>query len=98
MAQIIKSRDKTDQKNFEYELELNMKKLPQINYLSIKPVGIIMLILGFMTAQNSALADERESLEQLRSTTNNLVNLLVQEGVLSKDKADALLSKRQKTI
>jgi hypothetical protein len=56
----------------------------------------LMLILGvasiiLLNAANTAQAGERESLEQLRSTTTNLVNLLVQEGVLSKDKADGLL-------
>lgn len=40
-----------------------------------------------------AQAGERESLEQLRATTTNLINALVQEGVLPKDKADALLKK-----
>ena len=39
----------------------------------------------------AAVADEREALEHLRATTTNLINLLVQEGVLSKDKADALM-------
>lgn len=68
-----------------------MKKLAQINYFSAKQIGVIMLALGLMAAQNSAISGERESLEQLRATTNNLVNLLVQEGVLSKDKAGALL-------
>ena len=72
-----------------------MKKLPEIGYLPVKPISVIMLALGFMTAQNSALAGERESLEQLRSTTVNLVNLLVQEGVLSKDKAGALLKQAE---
>ena len=38
-------------------------------------------------------ADERESLEQLRATTTNLIDLLVQEGVLNKDKADAIIKK-----
>lgn len=38
-------------------------------------------------------ADERESLEQLRATTTNLIDLLVQEGVLNKDKADAIVKK-----
>lgn len=37
-------------------------------------------------------AGERESLEQLRATTVNLINLLVQEGVLTKDKAEGLLT------
>jgi Putative porin len=40
-----------------------------------------------------ANADERESLEQLRATTTNLIDLLVQEGVLNKDKADAIVKK-----
>ena len=72
-----------------------MKKLPEIGYLPVKPISVIMLTLGFMSAQNSALAGERESFEQLRSTTVNLVNLLVQEGVLSKDKAGALLKQAE---
>ena len=37
------------------------------------------------------LAGERESLEQLRTTTLSLIELLVQEGVLSKSKAEALI-------
>ena len=91
MNQVIKQNSKT----FEYELDFNMKKLPQRGYLSVKPISAIILTLGFMTAQNAALAGERESLEQLRSTTVNLVNLLVQEGVLSKDKAGALLKQAE---
>ena len=86
---------KQNSKTFEYELDFNMKKLPQSGYLSVKPISVIMLTLGFMTAHNSVLAGERESLEQLRSTTVNLVNLLVQEGVLSKDKAGALLKQAE---
>ena len=42
---------------------------------------------------NIAYADERESLEQLKATTTNLIDLLVQEGVLNKDKADAIIKK-----
>lgn len=44
-----------------------------------------------LMAMTHAQAGERESLEQLRATTTNLIQLLVQEGVLSKSKADALL-------
>jgi hypothetical protein len=40
---------------------------------------------------NGAKADERESLEQLKATTTNLIDLLVKEGVLPKDKADAIV-------
>ncbi len=57
-----------------------------------KPVHtLLMLIIALSMSTNNAVAGERESLEQLRSTTVNLVNLLVQEGVLSKEKAEALL-------
>lgn len=52
---------------------------------------LTLAALNMATSAPVAFAGERESLEQLRSTTVNLVNLLVQEGVLSKDKAEALL-------
>ena len=57
----------------------------------LKPlvVGMTAICLGLVF--NLAHAGERESLEQIRSTTVSLVNLLVQEGVLSKAKADDLL-------
>jgi len=55
------------------------------------PIVIALVTLVLVSSISSAQAGERESLEQLRTTTTNLVNLLVQEGVLSKDKADALL-------
>jgi polyhydroxyalkanoate synthesis regulator phasin len=73
-----------------------MKKLSQISLMTFKPVIVIISVLSFSIIQNQAFAGERESLEQLRSTTNNLVDLLVKEGVLSKDKADALLKQAEK--
>lgn len=51
------------------------------------------LLVGMSTNGNLAHADERESLEQLRATTSNLIELLVQEGVLNKDKAEAIVKK-----
>lgn len=51
------------------------------------------LLLGMSVNANLAHADERESLEQLRATTTNLIELLVQEGVLNKDKAEAIVKK-----
>lgn len=56
-----------------------------------KRLSALILALSLATSATITSAGERESLEQLRSTTVNLVNLLVQEGVLSKDKADSLL-------
>ncbi|MES2579530.1 MAG: putative porin [Pseudomonadota bacterium] len=60
----------------------------------IKPTKLASLLtLILLTQINAAQADERESLEQLKATTTNLIDLLVQEGVLNKDKADALIKK-----
>ena len=60
-------------------------------HLMLKPIAAAMVAIGLVLTVNMANAGERESLEQLRSTTVNLVNLLVQEGVLSKAKAEELL-------
>ncbi len=64
------------------------------SHLSGLNTSSIIAVLMLITA-NSVQAGERESLEQLRSTTTNLVNLLVLEGVLSKDKASALLKQAE---
>jgi Putative porin len=53
----------------------------------------VSLAISLSTATTLTCADERESLEQLKATTTNLIDLLVQEGVLPKDKADAMLKK-----
>lgn len=54
---------------------------------------VIAAIFG--TQSDIASASERESLEEVRATTMSLIELLVQEGVLSKEKADALLKQAQ---
>lgn len=54
--------------------------------------AISMMLLSSVCMSN-AHADERESLEQLKATTTNLIDLLVKEGVLPKDKADAIVKK-----
>ena len=56
------------------------------------------LAVGVMTNITLANADERESLEQLKATTTNLIDLLVQEGVLPKDKAEAMMKKASQQI
>ena len=58
------------------------------NYTLILAVSLAISTLGQV-----ANADERESLEQLKATTTNLIDLLVQEGVLPKDKAAAMVKK-----
>lgn len=85
------NQTQNENKFFECRLELIMKKLPEIRQVKVKPIALLVYALCMVFPHNVVLAGERESLEQLRSTTTNLVNLLVQEGVLSKDKADALL-------
>jgi hypothetical protein len=63
---------------------------------SAKLISSALLALLMSTANHQVFAGERESLEQLRDTTVNLVKLLVQEGVLSKEKAEALLKQAEK--
>ena len=53
----------------------------------------LSLSIGLVATAPLANADERESLEQLKATTTNLIDLLVQEGVLPKDKAEAMMKK-----
>lgn len=61
--------------------------------LPLKRTAIAVWLFSQSFATGTVHADERESLEKLRATTTNLIELLVQEGVLSKQKADALLQK-----
>jgi hypothetical protein len=85
------------------EMEVNMKKSQPHKLISssaqsdtlvdscANPIVASLICLLLCSSLSTAQAGERESLEQLRATTTSLVNLLVQEGVLSKDKAEALL-------
>jgi hypothetical protein len=59
--------------------------------LKLKPIVIGLLAAGLLMQAPLLQASERESLEQLRSTTLSLIDLLVSEGVLSKTKADLLI-------
>ncbi len=58
-----------------------------------KAAFVSSMFIGLTSSATLAQADERESLEQLKATTTNLIDLLVQEGVLNKDKADGLVKK-----
>ncbi len=69
---------------------MRMRKLT----LKAKPkkIALALMLAGLqLSLTNTVMAGERESLEQLRQTTTNLVELLVQEGVLSREKAKSLL-------
>ena len=83
MMQLIK-------KNFETEKARHVKRF-FASHFNTKTIVIAIAAVSFGLVANLSYAAERESLEQLRSTTVSLVNLLVQEGVLSKEKADDLL-------
>lgn len=65
----------------------------------MKNYRILMAYLTWLCVASSAPltaeAGERESLEQLRSTTLSLINALVDQGVLSKDKADTLIKQAE---
>ena len=50
------------------------------------------LALLFAAAAGPCLADEAEELRQLRDTTISLVNALVEQGVLTREKADAIIA------
>ncbi len=58
-----------------------------MNTPSLKPI-VLCLALALPL---STFADERESLESLRATTLNLIQALVQQGVLSKEKAEEIV-------
>jgi len=93
-AQQIKRDSKNQGRDFTAKLDFNTKDFnTRLNgtRTTLKPIVAAIATFCLGTAINTAHAGERESLEQLRATTTNLVNLLVQEGVLSKDKADNLL-------
>jgi hypothetical protein len=65
----------------------------------MKNYTILMTYLVLIGAASSmpllAVAGERESLEQLRATTLSLINALVDQGVLAKDKADTLIKQAE---
>ena len=50
------------------------------------------MALLFAAAAGPCLADEAEELRQLRDTTISLVNALVEQGVLTREKADAIIA------
>ncbi|MEZ0315258.1 MAG: putative porin, partial [Methylophilaceae bacterium] len=60
-----------------------------------KPVLMALLAAGMISGSGYVHAGERESLEQLRTTTLSLIDMLVKEGVLSKANADNLVKQAQ---
>ena len=64
----------------------------------MKNFRVLPAILIFVCAalSGNVRAGEKEDLDALRNTTENLIRLLVKEGVLSKEKADALIREAAK--
>lgn len=56
-----------------------------------------LLALLLSTAASPSFGDELEELRQLRDTTIGLVNALVEQGVLTREKADAIIAQARKT-
>ncbi len=83
MMQAIKGRSK--KQTIDQTAKLNRAPMTH------RPMVVALAAVCMGVAVNVVQAGERESLEQLRSTTVSLVNLLVEEGVLSKSKAEDLL-------
>ncbi|HTY98237.1 MAG TPA: putative porin, partial [Rhodocyclaceae bacterium] len=57
----------------------------------------LLFVLAMAAAAPAAFADEREDLETLRQTTLNLIQALVQTGILTQDKADALIREAKRS-
>lgn len=57
--------------------------------MAIKKLGVTVLSLALFNP--SAWAGEKEDLEKLRGTTKGLIQLLVEQGAISKEKADELM-------
>ncbi len=67
----------------------------RVNRNSFFNAAVIGLVLASALPQGANAADERESLEALRQTTLGLIEALVEQGVISRDKADAMVKTAQ---
>ncbi len=61
----------------------------------MRPSMIITVCMAMALAINTAQADEREEMETLRQTTLNLIQILVEQGVLTQEKADQLIKQAE---
>ena len=65
--------------------------IPNCRQLATRPRFLAMIAALSILASGAVRADERSDLEQLRSTTTALIQALVEQGLLSRERADALL-------
>ncbi len=61
----------------------------------MRPSMIVTVCMAMALAINTAQADEREEMETLRQTTLNLIQILVEQGVLTQEKADQLINQAE---
>lgn len=66
--------------------------------LPLRRIGLSFVSICFITTFNSALANERNEVENLFNTTVSLIRLLVEQGALDKGKAEALIKDTEKRI
>ncbi|MEC5386792.1 putative porin [Uliginosibacterium sp. H3] len=63
-----------------------MNRIQPLN--ALRPIALAVMLIA---ASGAAHADERESMEVLKQTTLNLINALVENGVLTREKANELI-------
>ncbi len=61
-------------------------------FISKKQAASLMLLTSLLTASNHAMAQERADLEQLQATTTALIDMMVENGLITREKADAMLA------
>jgi hypothetical protein len=59
---------------------------------SKKQGASMMMLLGLLTASSHVAAQERAGLEQLQATTMALIDVMVENGLITREKADKLLA------
>src|SRR5271163_3013947 len=62
---------------------------------SFLPATIACLMLAVAPVTSALAADERQSLEELRNTVINLLQALVDQGVITREKADQMVKAAQ---
>jgi hypothetical protein len=57
----------------------------------MKTLKPLVLAIGLAIADGTVLADEQQELLKLKNTTMNLIQILVEQGIMTQDKADQLI-------
>lgn len=65
------------------------------NYIFTQPLSALALAVGVLSSPAAQAQTAQEELQQLRATTQALINTLVESGLLTRDKAAAMLKQVQ---